>query len=96
MDEDDLMRRAIAAYYRFDGGETRPPDVKESGVEIIEGRRYVALRDINGLLKVYRVLPDGVLKVLKHGPAQLSVKKPLKSGIQTLLEIRFAFAPGGT
>jgi len=71
MDKDNLMRRAMAAYYRgADSGVMQPS--KSSGVESVDGKHYVVLRNVNGLLAVYRVRNDGVLKGLKRWPAELN------------------------
>jgi hypothetical protein len=40
-----------------------------SCVEQIAGKQYVVLRNVNGVLAVYRVRNDGVLKRLKRWPA---------------------------
>lgn len=73
MDEKDLMRRAIAAYYRSEGVESMQPRVSDSGVESVDDKDYVVLRNVRGVLKVYRVRNDGVLKGLKRWPAELGL-----------------------
>ena len=86
------MRRAIAAYYRSDGSHSPAPDRDTSEVAAVEGRRYVVLRNFNGVLKVYRVRPDGILKVLKRGPAPLKdTRPPTATGLQALLGVAFSF-----
>lgn len=89
MDEDDeVMRKAFAAYFR--GGNTDQPGAAASGVELVGGLRYAVLRNVRGVLAVYRVRNDGMLKGLKRWPAeldgagrphrrsgQLSINKPL-------------------
>lgn len=67
--EDDLIRRAYAAYFR--AGGTDQPASNLSGMRTVDGRRYVALRNINGTLAIYRVRNDGMLKRLKRWPAEL-------------------------
>ena len=42
-----------------------------SGVEEIDGRSYVVLRNVRGVLAVYRERTDGVLKRLKRWPKEL-------------------------
>jgi hypothetical protein len=66
--DDDLTRRAFAAYFR--GGGTDQP-ANTSGVVEHDGRLYVVLLNTRGTLAVYRVRPDGVLKGLRRWPAAL-------------------------
>jgi hypothetical protein len=51
---DDVVRRAFAAYFRTGG--TEQPANTSAEVEH-EGKRYVVLGNINGILAVYRVIP---------------------------------------
>ena len=62
---DDLVRRALAAYFRG-GADIQPANT--SGVVEHEGKSYVVLHNVNGILAVYRVRNDGVLKGLKRWP----------------------------
>ena len=71
MDEDDLLRRAIAAYYRGAGPGVMQP-ANTSSVDTVDGLHYVVLRNVRGVLAVYRVRNDGVLKGLKRWPAELA------------------------
>lgn len=68
-EEDQLMRRAYAAYFR--GGANEQPAQGLSGVEKVGSLKYVVLRNHGGVLGVYRVRNDGVLKGLKRWPAPL-------------------------
>lgn len=71
-DENDLMRRAMAAYFRSACREQRDnPSVSASTVEVIKGRVYTVLRNINGILEVYRYTNQGRLKMLRRWPAEL-------------------------
>lgn len=75
MDETDegLIRRAIAAAAREAarlGGEMIQPS-KGSGVQEVNGRKYVVLRNVAGILAVYRVRTDGILKGMKRWPKEL-------------------------
>jgi hypothetical protein len=75
--EDALKRRAHLAWFRI-GGNSQQPNWDSSTVEscknAITGKkvRYVALRsNTNGLLAVYRVRGNGMLKRLKRWPKEL-------------------------
>lgn len=68
--DEELTRRAFAAYFRS-GGEGAPMPAYDSGVVEHEGKRYVVLRNVNGTLAVYRVRTSGALKALKRWPAEL-------------------------
>lgn len=66
---DELLQRAMAAYFR--GGGTDQPGRTESGVETVGELQYVVLRNVRGVLAVYRVRNDGMLKGLKRWPKEL-------------------------
>jgi hypothetical protein len=71
MDHQNLLNRALAAYFKASSEGLPIQPSNESGVEDVEGKKYVVLRNVNGLLKVYRVRNDGVLKGLKRWPAEI-------------------------
>lgn len=66
LDKTDIMRRAMAAWFR--GGETAQPSATASGLVEHETLNYVVLRNVRGLLAVYRVTNAGQLKRLKRWP----------------------------
>ena len=68
-DEDELLRAAYAAWFRSGGSDQ--PNASKSGVEEVDGRWYVVLRNVNGIMAVYRERTDGVLKHLKRWPKEL-------------------------
>lgn len=71
MNEQDLIRRAFAAHFRASSeGQPLQPS-KDSDVRTVEGKTYVVLRNVSGILKVYRVRNDGMLKGLKRWPSEL-------------------------
>jgi hypothetical protein len=71
VDDDDLTRRALGAYFRTGGEYSMQPSGSASGVEFHNGKAYVALRNGGGLLAVYRVQNNGILKRLRRWPAAL-------------------------
>lgn len=70
---EQLTQRAFAAYFQAAAREgfiyEQPADY--SGVEEAGGKVYVVLRNVNGILAVYRVRNDGILKGLKRWPKEL-------------------------
>lgn len=66
--DSELLRRAMAAWFRS-GGTDQPSN--DSHVEVLNGLRYVVLVNTNGVLAVYRVKNDGLLRVLTRWPAAL-------------------------
>ena len=74
MDE-DLTRRAIAAYYRTarTNGAT-VIDHPALGGDVVEhdGKLYVVLSNIRGTLAVYRVRTSGQLKRLRRWPTAVA------------------------
>lgn len=68
----DLLQRAMAAYFRYsDAAGLNQPSHSDSGEIEHDGKLYVVLRNCNGVLAVYRVRPDGILKSLKRWPAEI-------------------------
>ena len=63
-----LIRRAFAAYFRA-GGTDQPANTSTTVVH--EGKLYVVLHNVNGVLAVYRVLNKGTLKGLKRWPKEI-------------------------
>ncbi len=62
----DLGRRALTAWFRSGGiDQPTPPQT-----HTLEGKSYVVLTNVNGVLAVYRVKTDGVLKRLKRYPRE--------------------------
>jgi hypothetical protein len=69
-DETELTARAITAYYnarRKLGGAIDAP-ANTSGLREIDGLAYIVLENVNGVLAVFRLRNDGVLKALKRWP----------------------------
>ena len=65
-EDPELIRRAFAAYFR--SGANQQPDASASNTVVHEGKTYVVLTNVNGILAVYRVLNDGGLKGLRRWP----------------------------
>lgn len=65
---DELTRRAFAAYFRT-GGTEQPG--KASGVVDRNGKLYVVLHNARGVLAVYRVRNDGMLRRMRRWPSDL-------------------------
>jgi len=70
---DTTDSRAMAAYFRAAPAwrgtidqPASPPDHVE-----LEGRHYVVLRNIRGILAVYRVRNSGALKRLRRWPREI-------------------------
>jgi hypothetical protein len=74
-DDDDLTRRALGAYFRY---ATDRPDQPSSASGVVEhdGRRYVVLHNVTGVLAVFRVRRDGMLKRLRRWPAAVADGSP--------------------
>lgn len=70
---DTVVQRAFAAWFRFcksvGGIPTQPANT--SGIREYEGKEYVVLENINGILAVYRIKNDGFLRCLKRWPKAL-------------------------
>jgi hypothetical protein len=68
IDEEALTRRAFAAWYRT-GGRDIP--ASGSGVRTVKRKHYVVLENVRGILAVYRVKNDGMLRRMRRWPSQL-------------------------
>jgi hypothetical protein len=64
-----LTLRAMAAHIRSGHGDQ--PSTDDSGVETVDGLDYCVLRNSSGVLAVYRVRNDGMLKGLKRWSAEI-------------------------
>jgi len=72
-DDEDLIERAITVHIATPGAAQ--PAAELSTVEVGDSRRLVVLRNVNGVLSVYRVLRDGSL-------AQLACTPPRRAGAE--------------
>lgn len=70
--DDDLTRRAFAAYFRTAAGGVVDQPANTSGPVDHEGKTYVVLHNVRGTLAVYRVRTSGQLKRLKRWPAEVA------------------------
>ena len=73
-DNEPLIHRAMAAYWRSgikENGTEPPIPANDSHLCELDGKQYVVLHNVNGVLAVYRVRNDGVLKGLKRWPKEL-------------------------
>lgn len=62
----DYGPRAMAAYFRTGAADQPSNSVMQYTVG---GKIYVVLENVNGILAVYRIKPDGYLKGLRRWPA---------------------------
>jgi hypothetical protein len=62
--------RAFAAYFRTEGAHA-PLPANTSDVVELDRKEYVVLRNVNGVLAVYRIRTSGVLKRLVRWPSEL-------------------------
>ena len=72
--DDDLTRRAYAAYFRT-GSDLLPQPAEGSGVQEHNGLRYVVLLNAYSTLAVYRVFTKGgedTLRRLTRWPAEVA------------------------
>jgi hypothetical protein len=77
IDETALLNRAFAAYFRSNGNSASIPS-NFSSVRRHGGRFYVVLENITGILGVYRVRNDGILKGLKRWPKAIEVVSTIR------------------
>ncbi len=70
--DEHYVNRAMAAYFRGAKLDSMPlqPNSGISCIEVHDGKNYVVLRNINGVLAVYRITTSGQLKRLKRWPKE--------------------------
>jgi hypothetical protein len=71
---DDVTSRAFAAYFRHNPHGyilDQPAGYPESGPAEHQGKKYAVLRNVNGVLAVYRVRTSGALKRLQRWPKEI-------------------------
>jgi hypothetical protein len=68
--EEELVARATRAWFMTARAKGYIPDIPAnySGVEECDNRLYVVLKNVNGMLAIYRIRNDGMLKALKRWP----------------------------
>ncbi len=72
--DQEVMARALRAYFATEHRESTrvdQPSSGGSGVEQLNGKWYAVLRNINGVMRVYRVRNNGALKRLRRWPRAL-------------------------
>jgi len=73
---DDLTARAMRAYFvamkRNNPFSAPAQPASASGLRTHEGKQYVVLTSVRGVLAVYRVRNDGMLKGLKRWPPAIN------------------------
>lgn len=72
--EDELYHRAVRAYYlnaRRHNYVPQQPAAARSGLETLEDKDYMVLRNHERMLAVYRVRKDGIMKLLRRPPKAL-------------------------
>ena len=79
-DNEPLIRRAFAAYYRAGHREGYTDEqinipANTSYLADVGGKQYVVLENVNGILAVYRVRISGLLKELKRWPGELDEER---------------------
>lgn len=70
MSNEDLIRRAMVAWFRTPDRYQEQPDLALSSVDTVGERQYVVLRNVNGVLAVYR-LSRNVLRRMIRAPKEI-------------------------
>ena len=76
--DSELLRRAFAAWFRSEkaaGASSSTQPASGSYVTQHNAKSYVVLVNVNGVLAVYRVRTDGILKGLKRWPAEVEAEQ---------------------
>jgi hypothetical protein len=68
----EIETRAFRAYFRMAGPNADQPS-SDSGEIEVAGKQYVALRNVNGVLAVYRIKNNGALRRLIRWPAEIAI-----------------------
>jgi len=77
--DDELCRRAIAAYFRTPVGGSDGVFIEGPawGADVVEhdGKQYVVLQNSRGPVAVYRVQNDGALRRMKRWPTEVAPRE---------------------
>ena len=76
MNDEAMVRRAMSAWFRTPSRETDQPSAAMSTVERVGNLSYVVLRNVAGVMVVYRIKTDGALKRLIQIPKPLRENTP--------------------
>jgi hypothetical protein len=74
LSDDQVTSRAYRAWFiecERQGVIADQPSAASSGQETLKGRNYVVLRNVRGMMAVYRVSNNGSLERLKRWPVEL-------------------------
>ena len=71
IDPGSLLERAMGAYFRYSPDAPQPCKYS-SCIEQHDGLTYAVLRNVNGVLRVYRIRNTGHLKHLRRWPVTLN------------------------
>lgn len=71
-DDASLCRRAMAAYFRTPDSVSPAQPSGGGAVTEHDGRLYVVLQNVGGVLAVYRVQNDGILRRMKRWPREVA------------------------
>jgi hypothetical protein len=72
-DNEPLINRAFAAHFRSAAREGVMADqpANTSYLAELDGKQYVVLENVRGVMRVYRVRNDGILKELRRWPKEI-------------------------
>jgi hypothetical protein len=65
MDDERYLQRAFAAWFRS-GGMDQPANTSE--VRTYKRKHYVVLENVRGVMAVYRIKNDGMLRRMRRWP----------------------------
>ena len=68
---EELLRRAFVAWFKIPTPHQEQPDMALSSVDTVGDRQYVVLRNVAGVLAVYRI-KVGVLRRLIRVPKEIA------------------------
>ena len=68
MNDEAMVRRAMSAWFRTPANGIDQPSAALSTVERVGNLSYVVLRNVAGVMVVYRIKTDGALKRLIQVP----------------------------
>ena len=68
MNDEAMVRRAMSAWFRTPANGIGQPSQELSTVESVGNLSYVVLRNVGGVMVVYRIKTDGALKRLIQVP----------------------------
>jgi hypothetical protein len=74
----EVVSRALRSYFKKEGHQAAQPTVRGTHQQEVADKSYVVLRNGSGVLAVFRIRTNGVLKRLRRWPTELEDNRRMR------------------